>query len=486
MSHCLDGIFGFQGCETALLDQLQKAPLAPFTVDGQSGFQAVIPFSYDSRGAMFRLFDSISGVWKVLFRNKGEKHARVAIGALAGYPNMPAVDCEEDLRVYGGIPFDEAAEIAPYWREFRRRFFFLPTLEFRFGLESSLSVRVLGDDKAKAHFSLRENLFTLLCRMQAPEARVQLHFEGMIKEPSEKVWQGSVLAAKNAILRDDFSKVVLSRTALMRVPEKVTSGQLMAALEGRDGGQDKQKGQKQQNEQNEQNEKSYLFGFESPTGLSFLGCSPERVLSWQEGFAYVDAIAGTRKRCQDQREDERQSRTLKGSQKDGLEHRSVTDFVAATLEDYCDAYEVLEAQAVLKLKHVQHMITRYKGRLKPSCSPYDLLESLHPTPAVAGMPKKAALDYLREKESPQRGWFSGSVGWVSSFGGDFAIAIRSGLLDRSLLRVFAGAGIVEGSQAEEEWLETLAKMRNFTDLFHSEKPPAYPPTHKSDDRSITL
>ena len=72
------------------------------------------------------------------------------------------------------------------------------------------------------------------------------------------------------------------------------------------------------------------------------------------------------------------------------------------------------------------------------------------------------------------------------FGGDFAIAIRSGLLDRSLLRVFAGAGIVEGSQAEEEWLETLAKMRNFTDLFHSEKPPAYPPTHKSDDRSITL
>ena len=165
---------------------------------------------------------------------------------------------------------------------------------------------------------------------------------------------------------------------------------------------------------------------------------------------------------------------MRASSKDLLEHRWVTDYVEAVLQQYCAEYRIKDKGALLKLQHVQHMICRYEGSLKPQFSAIELLAALHPTPAVAGVPKASALAHLRCYEGMERGWFGGSIGWLNGDSGDFAIGIRSALLDQSILRVFAGAGIVEASNPESEWHETQAKMRKFYQGFSQPPPGSYP------------
>ena len=89
----------------------------------------------------------------------------------------------------------------------------------------------------------------------------------------------------------------------------------------------------------------------------------------------------------------------------------------------------------------------------------------NPTPAVGGFPRPQALKLIQELEPFERGWYAAPVGWVGYDDAEFAVAIRSGLVDRDRLLLFAGAGIVSGSQAEEEWAEVENKIRHFTDLF---------------------
>ena len=93
------------------------------------------------------------------------------------------------------------------------------------------------------------------------------------------------------------------------------------------------------------------------------------------------------------------------------------------------------------------------------------LSKLHPTPAVGGFPKYQALELIQQIEPFERGWYAAPVGWVGYDQAEFAVAIRSGLIDRNQLLLFAGAGIVRGSQSEEEWAEIETKICHFTDLF---------------------
>jgi isochorismate synthase EntC len=117
---------------------------------------------------------------------------------------------------------------------------------------------------------------------------------------------------------------------------------------------------------------------------------------------------------------------------------------------------------VLKLPGVQHLYSPIEGKLasNPKRSVVEILEKLHPTPAVAGSPREKALQWLARFEELERGWYSGAVGWVNDRGeGDFAIALRSALIRDKRAIVHAGAGIVSGSVPEAELRETEMKMK---------------------------
>jgi menaquinone-specific isochorismate synthase len=195
-----------------------------------------------------------------------------------------------------------------------------------------------------------------------------------------------------------------------------------------------------------------------------MGRSPERLLAWQSRRFQLDAIAGTRRRSLSESGDQAFSDDMQQSPKEQNEHRLVRQAITDLLEAEGIAFKPVEEQAIIRLKHVQHMRTRIHGEMPAGRRPAELLPLLHPTPAVGGFPRSPALDFMLEEEGYDRGWFAGGIGVFHGDQGDVAIGIRSALLDGRKLWIYAGAGIVPGSDPDAEWQEIEAKMQNFLGL----------------------
>ena len=118
----------------------------------------------------------------------------------------------------------------------------------------------------------------------------------------------------------------------------------------------------------------------------------------------------------------------------------------------------------LKMPGVQHLRSRVQGSLRTDIGDADVLCALHPTPAVAGLPPEQARSFIKQMEPFDRGWYAGPVGFVSRAETQFAVALRCGLLVEDVLRIYAGAGIVAGSEALREWQETELKLGTWNTL----------------------
>ena len=132
--------------------------------------------------------------------------------------------------------------------------------------------------------------------------------------------------------------------------------------------------------------------------------------------------------------------------------------IAARLSPFCAALRVPERPGLRSLRQVLHLVTAIDGELRDRAHVLDLVAALHPTPAVGGVPTAEAVRWIVEHEE-ERGWYAGPVGWFDRGGdGEFAVAIRSGLLDGARAHVYAGAGIVRGSDPSDEYQETAVKQ----------------------------
>lgn len=208
----------------------------------------------------------------------------------------------------------------------------------------------------------------------------------------------------------------------------------------------------------------FLFGFR-PGGShkgsapTFLGASPERLVSVRDGRVETGAIAGTAPRGVSARMDERHANELLKSDKERREHEVVGQMIEQALEPFCSDVEREELR-FLKLENVQHLWTPIHGKLLPGRSLLDVAEALHPTPAVGGEPRTPAVEAIRTIEPWRRGLYAGVCGSIGMDGsGELAVAIRSAVVDGSRARLFAGAGIVDGSEPAREVDETRAKSR---------------------------
>ncbi len=119
---------------------------------------------------------------------------------------------------------------------------------------------------------------------------------------------------------------------------------------------------------------------------------------------------------------------------------------------------------ILKLRLLQHLKCDIEAELKPGVCDWQLLEALHPTPAVGGAPREAALAFIRENEPYERGWYAGACGMLSRETSEFAVAIRSARIRGQRVTLFAGAGIVAGSEPAAEWAELDNKIANVLSL----------------------
>ena len=193
-----------------------------------------------------------------------------------------------------------------------------------------------------------------------------------------------------------------------------------------------------------------------------VGATPELLLRLSRGMVTSRVLAGTIPKTGDDEKDLALAASLARSSKDLEEHEYAVRSVAEALDPFCSSTNVPESPFVLHLANVMHLATDVTGALvetKQHIDAFSLLKSLHPSAAVCGTPRNIAFDIIDEIEGLNRGRYAGPVGWIDSSGdGELGIALRCGQITDHTIRIFAGCGIVAGSNPEKELEESNAKM----------------------------
>ena len=195
-------------------------------------------------------------------------------------------------------------------------------------------------------------------------------------------------------------------------------------------------------------------------GATFFGASPELLVSLRGGAMRALGLAGSAQRGSDAEDDERRGRELQASAKDRIEHEIVVRAIREALLPASRWLRAPNQPGLLRLRNIQHLATEVRGEVWPGADVLDLVERLHPTPAVGGWPTERALRVITDHERFDRGWYGGPVGWLDGAGdGEFAVALRSALVRGERAWLFAGAGIMGDSEPADELAEVELKFR---------------------------
>jgi isochorismate synthase len=337
----------------------------------------------------------------------------------------------------GGFAFDPLRPGSPDWHDYPAGLLILPRLllDTRDGgaaLTLSALVEPDADLAAEVTAALRD-----LGALSAPEAwrddapHQPPRILATAELPGAEPWKATVAAAAADVRAGRFEKVVLARELRLWAAEAFDAASVLRRLRTT-------------------NPSATIFAI-AMSDRCFLGATPELLVRLADREVEAVCLAGSIARGVTEAEEERLARALLASAKDRAEHE-----VAAVCDD------VARAPAtpwVVRSESVQHLATPLTGRLAIDACVLDLVERLHPTPAVGGFPRDVALAAIREREGIDRGWYAGPVGWVNRAGeGDFAVAIRSALLADRAATLYAGAGIVADSDPEAEYAETRLKL----------------------------
>jgi len=266
-----------------------------------------------------------------------------------------------------------------------------------------------------------------------------------VDEWSQADWSRAVRWVLDRIQAGGAEKVVLARSRVARAPRAWDVVRVFTALRGA-------------------YPSCFRYLFWADSGSVFLGASPERLVSLRGGRVRADAVAGTARL--DDSDGGDAARALLDDPKERREHEVVAREILAALRAVCPDAAAPREPELLRLRRLAHLRTPVTATAGPGIHVLDLVSRLHPTPAVAGTPRDEALKLIRVIEPRGRGWYAGPIGWMTPSGdGDFAVGIRSAFVrgDRALL--YAGAGIVAGSQPEREWDECEAKLSSIEDIF---------------------
>jgi isochorismate synthase len=267
-------------------------------------------------------------------------------------------------------------------------------------------------------------------------ARLELAHE----EPGERAWRATVGRFAGAVGRGRLDKVVLARRVDLRAPEPIDVPAVVRRLATAAP-------------------ESTVFAI-GRDDRTFLGATPERLVSTLGREFRTVAMAGSIGRGATEADDEGLAAELAASEKDREEHRIVVEMLRAALAPVAERLEIAPEPSVVRLRHIQHLSTIVDGRVPEPGALLELVERLHPTPAVGGAPRDLALELIEEQEGLDRGWYAGPVGWIDRRGdGEFVVAIRSGVVEGRSASLFAGCGIVADSDPGREWEESSIKLR---------------------------
>ena len=206
----------------------------------------------------------------------------------------------------------------------------------------------------------------------------------------------------------------------------------------------------------------HVFSFRAGAS-TFLGASPELLVSSREGLVRALGLAGSARRGGDAAEDERAGQALLNSAKDRIEHETVVRALRESLAPLTEQVRAPNQPVLLKLRNIQHLATEVTARAIEGIDILALVQGLHPTPAVCGYPRAEARAVIAQHETFDRGWYAGPVGWLDAAGdGEFAVGLRSALVRGARAWLFAGAGIMGDSRPADELAEIEMKFMPLT------------------------
>lgn len=360
----------------------------------------------------------------------------ISLGAGLSFTELePAAQFSQDygMQLVGGIQFEGQIH------------FILPRLLFvKKGEKLSACCAVKGGEKDRVLHFLR----------QLAEA-VPLNPLTDIQQITQQTaypftrWAENIHSAVKAIQAQAFDKVVLANATTFSFTQALSAYDLLYAS-------------------SQKNHGCFHFLWSEEGTETFIGSSPERLYRREGRAFFTEALAGTVAVSDDPQQTEQNAHWLRNDPKNIYENWLVVDDICTHLADCTHDLEVGEVE-IKRLRNVQHLRRPIHTTLTDSVSDADCLARIHPTAAVAGLPRAKAKAFIRQHEGFSRGWYAGSLGYFTPNEAEFCVTLRSALIRQNSLTVYAGAGIVAESEALSEWQEIQRKALAISSLIPTGK-----------------
>jgi isochorismate synthase len=344
-------------------------------------------------------------------------------------------------RVFGGASFAPGAAQTVPWDSFGDGFLLLPAWTYHVDERAWLSLAVRGAE-SPSNEQLLDAFDTLWGSLERPIGVIPSPVSARrVEEADRDTWSRQVSEIRERIRRGEFDKVVAARHCVVELEAGAGSLDVLRRLEERFPG---------------------CTRFALWRGdAAFLGATPELLISRRGARVLSEALAGSTAHGEATR--------MMESSKEREEHQIVVKAILAGLDPFCESVRSDPEPSVRELPNLLHMQTAIEGRLREPTHVLSLVEALHPTPAVGGVPTQEAIRWIVEHEALPRGWYSAPVGWTDASGdGEFVVALRSGLLRDGKAWVYAGAGIMADSDPDAEYAETELKMQALLGALHGD------------------
>lgn len=405
------------------------------------------PRSFATAGAAYHI--TLSG------RERFTALRRALATVFASFTIVAAPGCPEvsPPRVFGGFAFEPETN-GGVWERFGDGSFTLPRWIYARGDDDAtitLTVDGRRDCTIAGRHALLEEYDLLMEALEAYEgestmARASVNRYSIPPSGARHVrqlefprWEAHIQKVRAAILSGRFSKIVAARHAEVTLNSVIDDIEVLSRLAAEPH--------------------CTRFAFRR-ADASFIGASPESLFVKTGRELNTQALAGTLRSLGSEYPIlTKRSSQLLTSTKDLHEHEIVVQQIRGALQPFSAELRVPSGPQVSKIRNILHLNTQIGATLHEGVTVPDLVEALHPTPAVGGLPKREAAQWISQNEPQQRGWYTGTVGWVNAAGdGAFIVAIRSGLIRFRSAYVYAGAGIVAQSDAAAEYAETELKQ----------------------------
>lgn len=332
------------------------------------------------------------------------------------------------------------------WDDFETNKWFIPQILFsKRGDKYFLSLFFYMNEDLESIINACEKLIELSSQTSNPI----LNERNNLKSEDYHNWQTIINNALEQIILGNIKKIVLARKIEYEFSENFQISSAIQSLESR-------------------YPNCVIFAYRNRNSI-FFGATPEKLFSIKDGTLNTDALAGSIGRGISELEDLILENELLHSEKNLDEHADVCYFLVNKLGSFSNEINYSKQPAIKKMKNIQHLWTPINAKINPGITAAEILEELHPTPAVCGLPTTNAMNLISEYENFDRGLYSGVLGWLTEKeNGEFMVALRCALLKNNKLFAYAGSGIVNGSDPISEYNETELKLNPILSLFQNE------------------